>query len=776
MATHSVFAAAAPALLFVTASCGGGAPASPPAAAPATAPVTAPVASMSAPSPAAPVLDRDFLRAYSDSRGFTRGTPKAAKLTPDGRQVLFLRSGPRDGKQSLFETEVASGATRELLAPESLDKGPEHLTAEEKARRERMRITANGFTSFLLSKDGKTVVVTLSGKLYALDRASGKTRLLDVGAGAVIDPRLSPDGKLLAYVQNDDVHVASLDGTGKPRALTRGGTDVKPHGLADFCASEELDRYEGFFWSPDSKTILFEEADGAKLERFTIADPAHPENGADVVPYPRAGHANAVLRFGVVPVAAPGRVTWVEWDRDAMPYVAQVAWRDHAPPTLVVLDRPQRNASVLLVDVTTGKTRAAIAEHDDAWVNVDPTVPAWVPDGSGFVWMTERDGDRRYELVPVKGGQPAGDAKWLTPAGVQAEEAADVDPAARALVFVGTRDGVHREVLRASLDGGGATTTTIASVEGGSAYAHFEDDVHDVFLSREESLTAPHRLVVRSMASGVLREVPSVADRPPLPGVDLTTVGPDGMHAGIVRPHAFVPGARYPLIDSAYGGPHAQVVAADAMAWLFEQWMADAAGAIVVSIDAKGTPGRGRAWERAILGKLGDVPLDGHVAALQALAEAHPEIDPSRVGVYGWSFGGYFSALAALRRPDVFSAAVAIAPVVDWRDYDTAYTERYLGLPDANAAAYDAASVLTYAAQPPPAREPALLVAHGTADDNVYFLHSLKLADALAKAGRRFRFAPFLGQTHQFASPDALEAVWFQAAKTLQSGLARQAN
>jgi len=209
------------------------------------------------------------------------------------------------------------------------------------------------------------------------------------------------------------------------------------------------------------------------------------------------------------------------------------------------------------------------------------------------------------------------------------------------------------------------------------------------------------------------------------------------------------------------------------MAWLFEQWMADATGAIVVSIDAKGTPGRGRAWERAILGKLGDVPLEGHVAALQALAAAHVEMDPSRTGVYGWSFGGYFSALAALRRPDVFTAAVAIAPVVDWRDYDTAYTERYLGLPDASAAAYDAASILTYAAQPLPAREPTLLIAHGTADDNVYFLHSLKLVDVLAKAGRSFRFAPFVGQTHQFASADSMEAVWLQAAKTLQAGLAR---
>jgi dipeptidyl-peptidase-4 len=205
---------------------------------------------------------------------------------------------------------------------------------------------------------------------------------------------------------------------------------------------------------------------------------------------------------------------------------------------------------------------------------------------------------------------------------------------------------------------------------------------------------------------------------------------------------------------------------------LFNQWMADATGAIVVVIDAKGTPGRGRAWERALAGKLADVPIDGHVQAIQALIAAHPEIDGSRVGVFGWSFGGYFSALAVLRRPDVYKAAVAIAPVTDWHNYDTAYTERYLGLPKDQVAAYDASSLLVAAAvQPAPGPQPTLLIAHGTADDNVYFFNSLQLVDALAKAGRSFRFLPFMGQTHQFASAEAHAAVWSAATQALQKGL-----
>jgi dipeptidyl-peptidase-4 len=192
----------------------------------------------------------------------------------------------------------------------------------------------------------------------------------------------------------------------------------------------------------------------------------------------------------------------------------------------------------------------------------------------------------------------------------------------------------------------------------------------------------------------------------------------------------------------------------------------------VVLIDARGTPNRGRDWERALAGKLGAVPLEGHVAALEALGAHYPEMDLSRVGVFGWSFGGYFSALSVLRRPDVYKAAFAGAPPADWRDYDTAYTERYLGLPDANAAAYDDASLLTWAKRPPgPGPSPRLFVAHGTADDNVYFLNSLKLADALERAHRPFELAPLEGVTHLPVDPELLESLYLRGAAVLRSAL-----
>ena len=723
-------------------------------------------AAVAAPAPAPPVLDRAFLRVYTETRNFTRGTPRSAALTPDGRAVVFLRSEARSKQQSLYEMDVATGEVRLLLAPEALEKGPEHLTAEERGRRERMRITASGFTSLSLSKDGQTVIVALSGALYALHRGGGETHALETGQGAALDPQLSPDGNLVAYVQNDDLHLIAVDGHAPARALTRGGTADKPHGLADFAAAEEFDRFRGFFWSPDSKAILYEEADASGLPHFTIADPARPEAPAERVGYPRAGTVNAVLRFGITRVAAPFATTWVDWDRAKMPYVPAVTWQPGSPPCLSVMDRLQKDESVLVVDPRTGKTRERMREHDDAWVNAGGNgAPWWLSDGSGFLWWSERDGDGRLALVPA--GQ--GEVRWLTPAGTQVLKVLDLDTKGRAAVVEATRDGLHDEVARVSLDGG--DLTNLARLDDGAVHGAF-DEAHDVFLAREGSLSGVHRLIVRSLDGTVAREVPSVAALAPVPRIEVLDVGPGPMHVALVRPTSYVPGARYPLIDSAYGGPHARTVELDARSMLFEQWMADATGAIVVSIDAMGTPGRGRAWERALAGKLGDVPLEGHVQAIAALVASHPEIDGSRVGVYGWSFGGYFSALAVLRRPDVYSAAVAIAPVTDWRNYDTAYTERYLGLPGDDASAYDRASVVAAAAAPaPPGPQPTLLIAHGTADDNVYFFNSLQLVDALAKADRPFTFLPLSGQTHQMASPESEAAVWSAAAEALQRGL-----
>ena len=255
---------------------------------------------------------------------------------------------------------------------------------------------------------------------------------------------------------------------------------------------------------------------------------------------------------------------------------------------------------------------------------------------------------------------------------------------------------------------------------------------------------------VRSSDGRQLRQLQSVAEQPPfIPQIELTAVGSrPSFHAVLVRPRNFDSRCRYPVIVSVYGGPHAQTVVAAPSAYLLQQWIADH-GFIVVSVDGRGTPSRGRSWERVLKGNLIDIPLDDQVAGLKALGRKYRELDLDRVGIYGWSFGGYFSAIAVMRRPDVFDVGVAGAPVAEWLDYDTHYTERYLGLPDDNPSGYADSSVLTYAKN----LEKPLLIIHGTADDNVYFSHSLKMSNALFRAGKPHDFLALSDFTHMVADP-----------------------
>ena len=710
--------------------------------------------SAAAPVKLLPSADPAFLETYAITRSFRLGTPRNATLTPDDQSVLFLRSAARDPKQALFETNLATGVTKELLSPEKLLGGEgEKLSAEEKARRERLRITASGFTAFELSEDGKKVLLTLSGRVFVVDRASGASHEADTGKGAVFDPHLSADGKDVAYVRAGDLFVASLDAKGAEKRLTKGADDDLTHGLADFVAQEELDRTRGFWWSPTGDDLLYEEVDSKKVEHFTIADPAHPEKAVDRSPYPRAGKVNAEVRFAIVSKKG-GKPTFVEWDRKKYPYVAQVVWK---PTHLVlhVLDRLQQNGALLEVDPKKGTTRALVEEHDDAWINVDPTMPKILSDGS-FLWSSDAGGNYALELRDLNGKL----LRALSSDGYRA--LVGVDPKARVAYFTASPEPTERTLWATPLDGGKARKLTA----GGTFLASAMGPLGTVFVGYEGDRTGKRAWVARAVDGKKQTPLPATAEHPTLRAIQFLTVGEDALRVAVILPSTYQKGQKHPVIDAAYGGPHHQQVTDDGAGYARDQWIADATGAIVVRIDAKGTPARGRAFERAIKDKFATVPLEGHVAALQALAKMLPELDMDRVGVYGWSFGGYYAALAVIARPDVYKVGVAGAPVVDWRDYDTAYTERYLGLPDAQPHVYDANAVTTYVAQPSVHRP--LLVVHGTADDNVYFLNGLKLVEALAKAGRPFQFLPVTGMTHQIASPAHGTLVWTRAVEFLK--------
>jgi dipeptidyl-peptidase 4 len=687
--------------------------------------------------------DGEFLKQYAETYRFTLGPPTSIKVTDQGDSVLFLRSGPRSFVRDLYEFDVSTGREQLLASANDLLQGQhERISAKERARRERMRLAARGIAEFEISRDGWRILVPLSGSLYLLDRSTGNSRELTSNAGTPIDARFSPDGKSIASVRDGDLYVIDV-ATGAERRLTQGATETLTRGLAEFVAQEEMSRMHGYWWSPDSQRIVYQETDTSEVEQLHIADPTQPAREPETWRYPRPGKNNARVRLGSISVTG-GDTTWIQWDANRYPYLAAVTWEDNSPLTILVQNREQIEEILLAVDAATGIAEELLKEIDPAWINLDGGMPYWLADGSGFLWSTERDGAWQLELRRRDGTAPA----TLTPVGLGYRGLAGVDEERGSIFVSGGDDPTQAHLFEVSLEPGVSPTRKITDEPGLHAAIYSKRGGTSVRILRP--LRGETRHQVFRPDGQLAGNLNSVAESPPFePNLELTTVGDEpSLHAAIIRPRRFVPTLRYPVIVHVYGGPHSQTVLTSDRAYLLDQWIADH-GFIVVSIDGRGTPARGREWERAIKGNFIELPLADQVRGLAALGQKYPEMDLSHVGIFGWSFGGYFSAMAVMQRPDVFHVGIAGAPVVDWQDYDTHYTERYLGLPAENKAGYEASSVLTYASK----LERPLLIIHGTADDNVYFLHSMKLCDALFRAGKPYDFLPLTGFTHMVPDP-----------------------
>ena len=686
--------------------------------------------------------DLQYFRELVETRNYTLGQPVAPKLTPDGASVIFLRSGPRDPVLRLYEFTIADGALREILAPEKLLQGAEEkLSAEEKSRRERARQSLRGFTSFELSKDATKLLVVLGGRLYLINRAD--SAVAELPGSDWIGPKFSPDGKFVAAARERELHVIDL-AQKTERAITSGATETIEHGLAEFVAQEEMDRHDGFWWAPDSKSLAYQETDNSEVETRFIADPLHPEATPAKNFYPRAGTANAKVRLGIIPREG-GATRWFEWDREKFPYLARMLWKEGAaPPCILVQSRAQQEQLLLAVDPQTGRTRELLREKDAAWLDLDPKpMPVWLKDGRSFLWSTEQRGSWQLELRRADGTL----VRAITPPDFGFEQLLDVDDAQRTVVVAGGPDPRERHLYQFSLDRE-EEPRRLTSDPG--RHDGVFGDAKDHFVHKFQLLDGRSGWEVVPLAGGsVVHALPSVAERPSrFPALELTrTEGARPLDAAVIRPRDFRKNAKYPVILDVYAGPSSKQVVAQPDRYMIDQWMADR-GYIIVVIDGRGTPGHGREWSRAIRGNLIDVALEDQIAGLQSLAKRYPQMDLTRVGVVGWSFGGYFSAIATMRHPEIFRAGVVGAPVVTWENYDTHYTERYLGLPQENPEAYRVSNVLTYAKD---LRRP-LLIMHGMTDDTVYFQHAAQLADALFQLGKPFDFLPLLG-THMVSDP-----------------------
>ncbi len=656
-----------------------------------------------------------FPRRQARTRRFTLGAPRGLTLSPDGDRVVFLRSrGGTDPVTCLWTLDLATGVERLVADPLALDTADEDLPPEERARRERSREQAGGIVGYATDRPMTTAAFALSGRLYVVDLIDAAVRPIDT-PGGVIDPRPDPHGRYVAYVSDRALHVHDLV-AGTTRTLAAPDGPQISYGLADFVAAEEMERMRGYWWSPAGDALVVARVDDTPVQRWHIADPAQPSRVPTVVAYPAAGTPNAQVSAEIITL--DGRRTPIRWTEE---YLADVVWDDHGL-LVVVQPRDQTALRALRVDPTTGATAPHHERTDPIWVDIVPGVPAHTASGA-LVTVADADGARRLVV----------DNTPVTPPSLQVRGVLDVE--GETVLFRASESpesvglwtwGPAGLVARTPADG-----VHTGTLRGGTLAVARQD------LAIDGTVTTVHR-------GESVTTVTSFAEPSGLaPRVTLLRAGRRRLPTALLLPSWHRPGTRLPGLMDPYGGPHAQRVVAARNAHLTSQWFAEQGFAVVV-VDGRGTPGLGPEFERAVHGDLAAPVLEDQVDALHAVAAEHPDLDLSRVGIRGWSFGGYLAALAVLRRPDVFRAAVAGAPVTDWALYDTHYTERYLGRPDTDPAAYARSSLFTDAEK----LERPLLVVHGLADDNVVVAHTLRLSSALLAAGRPHSVLPLSGVTH----------------------------
>jgi dipeptidyl-peptidase 4 len=663
----------------------------------------------------------EFPRQFARTRYFTLGVPGAFSISPDGDRVLFLRTrGGEDTLSCLWQLSLADGGAERMLAdPAALRPDGEQagIPEAERIRRERARETSSGIVAYSADAARKTVAFALDGQLWVA-QLDGSARLVPT-AGPAVDPRIDPGGQRVAYVTDRALHVVEL-ADGSDLSLAEPENAEVSYGLPEHVAAESMRRYRGYWWAPDGQQLLVARVDNTAVQRWWIADPASPQSLPQAVRYPSAGTTNADVSVHVIRL--DGSRTDVRWDRTAFEYLATADWDDHGP-LLSVQSRDQRTVRILAADPATGATTLLHTETDPAWVELIPGAPLRTA-GGRLVRVSDVDGTRRL----VVAGEP------VTPDGVQVRELLGAD--GEAVYFAGTQEPTEEHLWCYDPERGAARLSREPGVHSGAAAGGTV-----VLLSHTES----GRTGAVTRPGGPDAPIACVDAEPALtPRFTWLTVGERDLRVALLLPSWYRPGTRLPVLMSPYGGPALQrVVRARTAFFCEDQWFAESGFAVLVA-DGRGTPGRGPAWDKTVSGDTITVVLEDQVDALHEVAARFGDLDLSRVGIRGWSYGGFLAAMAVLWRPDVFHAAISGAAPHDQRLYDTHWRERFLGLPAEHPEAYDRCSPITWAA----ALTRPLLLIHGMADDNVVVAHTLRMSAALVAAGRPHQVLPLSGSTH----------------------------
>lgn len=697
------------------------------------------------------------------------GVPTAISFSLDDSLIAYLFSQDQTLSRKLFVFDPKSGKHDLFFSPPDGGLDENNLSAEEKLRRERLRERGLGVTRYEWVKTSprrKRVIVPLPAGVYS-QASADKTELLipSVSGSPIIDPHLSPDGTRLAYVRDNELHVSNLLYNMSKQLTVGANENTITHGLAEFIAQEEMDRKNGYWWSLDSKFIAFIEVDSSEVPLFRIMHQGKDSVGSDAQEdhaYPFAGGPNVKVRLGVVP-ANGGPVSWMDLlcggdQAEDEEYLARVNWMHGNILTAQVLSRTHSKLKILKFDIKSGQREVILQEDNDTWINLhDCFTPLdKLPNRSsgGFIWASEKTGFRHLYLHDTDGVclGPITHGDWMV------EQVSGVNEATGLVYFTGTLDSPlesHLYCTKLYPDGSHSLQSPSRLTHGKGKHVVVLDHQLQRFIDIYDSLDSPPKITLHSLLDGSI--ITSIYEQPVnIPRFkNLTLDSPeivqvkarDGttLYGALYRPDAarFGP-PPYKTMIHVYGGPSVQLVCDS---WIntvdMRAQYLSSKGILVWKMDNRGTARRGLKFAGALKYKCGQIDAEDQLTGAEWLIKQELA-KVGHIGLYGWSYGGYLSAMALAKFPEVFKCAVSGAPVTSWDGYDTFYTEKYMGLPCENESAYLHSSVMHHIDN----MEGKLLLVHGMIDENVHFRHTARLVNALVDAGKPYELLIFPDERH----------------------------
>jgi dipeptidyl-peptidase-4 len=680
-----------------------------------------------------------------ESPALSGASPKAVAYAPDGSMVTLLRPREEDSaRYDLWAFDVETGETMMLVDSMRLEPDDFELSEEEKALRERKRISGSrGIVDYTWDEVGESIVVPLAGDVFLVDAQTQDVRRLTETGEFEYDAKVSPGGRYVSYLRDGALFAIDLE-TGRERRISPEPEDGVSYGTAEFVAQEEMSRYTGNWWSPDDSAIVYTRTDETGVDIVPRFDIAAGDVTVIEQRYPRAGRPNAVVDLFVRRMDRR-RPVRVEWGASPDSYLARVHWADEDRLFIETVNRDQTELTLSRVDLSSGEVTPVHTEKQPAWINLSKDFHGL---DDGFVWTTEETGYRHIYRF-----SDDGEKTQLTSGDWQVMAVEEIDEEGGHVYFTAHKDTpLERHLYRVSLDGGDVERIT----EPGKSWSVTMAPDAASYVATSSNVTTPPQTGLYDASGGLItwiEENALDADHPYAPYLDAhaapefgTIEAEDGqtMHYALIKPHDFDPDKTYPAIVEVYGGPHVQRVSNSWGRGLLADQVSQQKGYVVFRLDNRGTWGRGKAFEDVIFRQMSDAEVADQVRGTRWLA-SQDFVDADRIGVNGWSYGGYMALHLALRAPEgMFAASVSGAPVTDWRFYDTFYTERYMDTPQDNPEGYDAASVFPYLGD----LDVPLLMIHGMADDNVIFQNSTEVFARLQEAGAPFEMMTYPGQRH----------------------------